>query len=164
MDLTPVIATLSSIAAAWRRLRYGFPDVVPAARDTVIESMSDGLAALDARNRVVDLNPAAQRIIGQASLRVIGKPVAEVLNARPAMVEGNCREGGARGESVMGQGKGERCEDLQVSPVCDQQGRVAGRVIALPDTSEHSEAVFTHGICPDCMCKLYPEFVGPEQD
>jgi hypothetical protein len=24
---------------------------------------------------------------------------------------------------------------------------------------QHSEATFTHGICPDCVQKLYPEFV-----
>lgn len=24
---------------------------------------------------------------------------------------------------------------------------------------EHSDAVFSHGLCPDCMKKLYPEFV-----
>lgn len=24
--------------------------------------------------------------------------------------------------------------------------------------SEHSEAQFTHGICPECLKKLYPEF------
>lgn len=28
--------------------------------------------------------------------------------------------------------------------------------------SEHSEAMFSHGICPDCMTKLYPEF-APEK-
>jgi len=26
---------------------------------------------------------------------------------------------------------------------------------------EHSEAEFSHGICPECAAKLYPEFVGP---
>ena len=26
--------------------------------------------------------------------------------------------------------------------------------------AEHSEAEFTHGICPDCMDKLYPQFAG----
>ncbi len=24
--------------------------------------------------------------------------------------------------------------------------------------SDHSEALFSHGICPDCMRKMYPEF------
>jgi PAS domain S-box-containing protein len=28
---------------------------------------------------------------------------------------------------------------------------------------EHSEAVFSHGICPDCMVKLYPGFVQSEE-
>jgi len=26
--------------------------------------------------------------------------------------------------------------------------------------SEHSEALFSHGICPECAQKLYPEFLG----
>jgi len=29
--------------------------------------------------------------------------------------------------------------------------------------SEHSEAEFTHGICPDCFRKLYPD-LGPEAE
>jgi PAS domain S-box-containing protein len=28
--------------------------------------------------------------------------------------------------------------------------------------SEHSEAKFSHSICPECLNKLYPEFVGEE--
>lgn len=29
--------------------------------------------------------------------------------------------------------------------------------------SEHSEVVFTHGICPDCLKKLYPEFYEKDE-
>lgn len=28
---------------------------------------------------------------------------------------------------------------------------------------EHSEAVFTHGICPDCTARLYPEFANEDK-
>lgn len=28
--------------------------------------------------------------------------------------------------------------------------------------SNHSEAEFTHGICPDCLSKLYPSYYGPD--
>ena len=28
--------------------------------------------------------------------------------------------------------------------------------------STHSEAEFTHGICPDCLVKLYPSYYGPD--
>ena len=30
--------------------------------------------------------------------------------------------------------------------------------------SEHTEAEFSHGICPDCMRKLYPEYVAISKD
>jgi hypothetical protein len=29
---------------------------------------------------------------------------------------------------------------------------------------KHSEAKFSHGICPDCMKELYPEFVLKQDD
>lgn len=29
--------------------------------------------------------------------------------------------------------------------------------------TEHSEAKFSHGICPECMKKLYPGFVNNEE-
>lgn len=28
---------------------------------------------------------------------------------------------------------------------------------------DHSEAEFTHGLCPECASKLYPEYVGEDQ-
>ena len=30
--------------------------------------------------------------------------------------------------------------------------------------TEHSEAIFSHGICPDCLKKLYPEFVDNNEE
>jgi hypothetical protein len=30
--------------------------------------------------------------------------------------------------------------------------------------SEHSEAVFSHGICPECVKKIYPELTEEQQD
>lgn len=30
--------------------------------------------------------------------------------------------------------------------------------------SKHSEAIFSHGICPDCMKKLYPEYIKKNHD
>jgi PAS domain-containing protein len=40
--------------------RYKLMDIVPIARDMVIESMSEGWMVLDLNNRIVDLNPAAE--------------------------------------------------------------------------------------------------------
>jgi hypothetical protein len=29
--------------------------------------------------------------------------------------------------------------------------------------SDHSEALFSHGICPDCMARLYPDYLPEDQ-
>lgn len=29
---------------------------------------------------------------------------------------------------------------------------------------DHSEAQFSHGVCPDCLVKLYPDFAGGDQE
>ncbi len=44
------------MAGVWALLRYRFLDLLPVARDALIESMSDGVAVIDAQGRVVDLN------------------------------------------------------------------------------------------------------------
>lgn len=63
LDLTPFAFTATGIALGWSILRFRFLDIVPVARSAVIESMSDAVIVLDAQNRLVDLNPAAQHLI-----------------------------------------------------------------------------------------------------
>ncbi|HEY9594269.1 MAG TPA: histidine kinase N-terminal 7TM domain-containing protein, partial [Spirochaetia bacterium] len=42
----------------------GIMDIVPVARDAVIEEMCDGLIVLDRRGRIVDINPSAVALLG----------------------------------------------------------------------------------------------------
>ena len=30
--------------------------------------------------------------------------------------------------------------------------------------SQHSEAQFSHGICPECCKRIYPDYTGPEPE
>ena len=55
-------------------------DLIPAARERVVEQMQDGLVVLDTQQRVVDLNPAAQNILGIPAGQTRGCPAAEVLH------------------------------------------------------------------------------------
>lgn len=86
LDLTPFGFILAGLAIAWSLKRFHLLDIVPIARAAVIESMDDILIAIDGQNRVVDLNPAAQAIIGRGSAAVIGQPVAQVFDRWPDLV------------------------------------------------------------------------------
>jgi len=58
-------------------------EVVPVARNRVIEQMRDGMLVLDAQTRIADLNGAAQELLCIARSKVIGREITQVLGAYP---------------------------------------------------------------------------------
>jgi diguanylate cyclase (GGDEF)-like protein len=63
VDLTPLFFTVTGLVAGWAVLRAGLLEVVPVARDQVVETMTDAVLVSDREGRLVDLNPAARRLL-----------------------------------------------------------------------------------------------------
>ncbi|MBE2221017.1 MAG: PAS domain S-box protein [Anaerolineae bacterium] len=78
-DTTPLTFAISNVIIAWALYRYGLFDIVPIAREKVVENMSDLVFVLDSRNRVVDINPAAQAVLGVKNGDVIGQSAGDIL-------------------------------------------------------------------------------------
>ena len=70
---------LTGALFAWSLFQLRLLDLAPVARDILIEKIADGVIVLDDRNRVVDLNLAAERILGRRTPKVLWRPAAEVL-------------------------------------------------------------------------------------
>jgi diguanylate cyclase (GGDEF)-like protein len=110
LDLTPVAFSLSSLALAYGLYRHRLLDLVPVARGALIESMQDGVLVLDAQNRIVDINPAAQRVLPGAR---VGRPVAEVFSQYAGVIEHLRGMPGTHAEVEHGG----RHYDLQILPL-----------------------------------------------
>lgn len=78
LDLTPLTLTVSGLAFAWVLDRRRLLDIIPIARDVVIESMQDGLLVLDLQDRIVDLNAIAAQFLHQFTHQDLGQPLALV--------------------------------------------------------------------------------------
>lgn len=87
VDWTPFGFLVTGLVAQCGRRRFHLLDVVPIARDAVIESMQDGVIVLDRQNRILDLNPAAQNILGTAASQILGQGAEEVLSRWPILLE-----------------------------------------------------------------------------
>lgn len=72
LDLTPISITISGILAAYAIFYFKFLDLVPVARETLVEILPDGILALDAQNRIQDINEAALLLLGIKGKNVIG--------------------------------------------------------------------------------------------
>ena len=114
LDLTPLSFTVSGAALAWGLFRYRLLDIVPVARETVVEKLQDAVIVLDAQNRIVDANPSAQAILGCKSQDAIGKPASQVLSAFPELVQQFQDGAVTHAEISLGTGQTQRFSELDI--------------------------------------------------
>jgi len=85
LDISPISIILSGALAAYAILHIRFLDLVPIARKTLVETLTDGILALDEQNRIQDINGAALTFLGIPSKYVIGFP-AQAAGARVTLL------------------------------------------------------------------------------
>jgi PAS domain S-box-containing protein len=137
LDITPVAFTLTGLLVASALFRYRLLDLRPIARNVLFDGIRDGIVAVDSGDRVVDINPIAEDLIGVESADVIGKPAEEVLAPVPELVERIAR--GAADDQVEIEVKrpdGDRYYDVRTWPLRDRKKRLLGEVFTLHDITE----------------------------
>lgn len=140
LDLTPLAFLATGLVTAWSFYRFRMLDLVPVAHHVLFNSLSEGVLVLDNRNRIIDLNQAAQRWIG-AGPEVTGKEVTQVIRWRP-IYNPFLDASAARSELEIPTAQGRLLFDLLISPLKDKYGRQQGRVVLLRDISRE-RAVLT---------------------
>ncbi len=136
LDLTLMAFTITGLTLTCTLLNYRLLDLVPIPRDIVVEKMSDGLMVLDIQNRIVDLNPAAETLVGVRRRQLFGQPAEKLLSEWSNIIknEGNLRELNIK-VSVKLQA-GWRYLHIRGSPLTDRFGYQIGQVIVLHDITE----------------------------
>jgi PAS domain S-box-containing protein len=138
LDLTPFAFTLTGLMAARALYRFGLFDIVPVARNAVVDSMDDGVLVIDEQSRIIDLNPAAAAILGRSVSELVGQPAAQAFASWSHLIERYRNVYEAQDEIVLGDER--RHFDLRLSPLHDRDGRLTGRLISLRDITERIRA------------------------
>jgi len=139
-DLTPVATGVSGLIIAWGIFRYRLFDIVPVARENIIENMADGLIVLDAQNRIADLNRTAKTIFGSSSARAIGQEAAAFFKDRPDFAQICCGRGRPPGELVMENDGQAKVFEVSILSLPDKRGKHTGLSIILHDVTERKMA------------------------
>lgn len=138
-DITPVFFGPAGIIIAWGIFRYKLFDLVPMARATVIENMEAGVMVLDLQDRIIDINPAFQRILGPRAFQVSFKTIQEVGKAIPELVRACTDRNIAQREfSVQNDGK-QKVYEVLLSPLTDSKGVLLGRLVVTHDITEKKQ-------------------------
>ncbi len=139
VDLVPISFAVTGLIVALSVFRFQLFDLVPVARDTLVEKMLDGILVLDDRDRVVDINPSARQLIGETAEKVLGKDIGIVLAGWPKFVDLFRSVQEAHVELDLG-GPGPLWIELVISPLYSRTGKVTGRLIMLRDISVRRQA------------------------
>ena len=78
VDPTPQGFVLSSLLFAWALFRHQLFNLVPVARDMVVDSLSDAMLVVDRARRILDMNAAARELAG-TDRPWLGRDLGEVL-------------------------------------------------------------------------------------
>lgn len=140
LDLTPFAFVVSLMAISWSIFRFRLFEIVPFARDLVVQSMSDAVMVLNEQRRVVDVNQAACRQIGNPASALIGKRASEVMAPWAEAVERYRDAIEVTDEIAIGEGATQRWFEVRISPIYDDRRLYRGRLVIWRDVSEQRRA------------------------
>ncbi len=141
LDLTPLFFVVSAIGMAWSLFRFRLLYLMPVAHKAIFESMSDGVIVLDSDNRVVDVNPAAEAILGFKMFEAIGKTDTQVMSNWPDLVK-HLRQGADLPYEIKLTKKAQpHYYDVRLSTLYERNSHLSGYLLVLRDITErkHSE-------------------------
>ncbi len=139
LDLTPFVFVLAVLLYAVSIFRFHFLDLLPVARNKLMENLPDGILVLDAEGNIADMNAATELFIGIKRNNSIDKPVEQVWLQCPEIIRtGTSAE--AKTEIIINSSRGQRYLDISIIPLKDKPGKIVGKVVALRDISERKTA------------------------
>jgi diguanylate cyclase (GGDEF)-like protein len=94
VSLLPISFLFTGLIYFTSLLRFRLFDVLPIARDTLIENMAESVLVIDNEGRVIDLNPAARQFAQRISSDsfwetlppLLGLPIEQVLDRWPSLL------------------------------------------------------------------------------
>lgn len=78
LDIAVYVIIFASFIIGFGLLRYRLVDLLPAARETLFDRLSDGVLVLDGKGRLIDFNPKAHQILGLVE-KSIGSSLPELI-------------------------------------------------------------------------------------
>jgi signal transduction histidine kinase len=134
VDLSPFGFLVAGLVLVWGLFRFRLLDIAPVARSLVFETITDAVVVLDPLRRVVNLNPAAERLLGVRVADGVGLAVDELLPGLPAWPRPADEPASPLEVTVGAGGSARRCE-LGVSAIPDRRGGQVGWLLVLRDVT-----------------------------
>jgi len=142
-DPTPISFTITGITFAWAIFFGRMLDVVPIAHEAVIANLSYGIVVLDLENRIMDINPAARKLLGLDQSGLLEQPLSNVLDGDAgvlaSLLSGFTEAPAVQQEVFINPLGSMNTYEVQISGIQDKHDHLTGRVLQFLDISQRKQ-------------------------
>lgn len=135
LDPTPLAFVITGLVFSLGLFRLRLFNIMPVAHEAVFSHMSDGVVVLDTDGVVVELNPAAESIIGLHRAEAIGRAYGSVLPALAGRLEFTSEYTDSQFGVSLGDGDATRHFTVSPSSIVGK-GQFNGCLLLLHDDTE----------------------------
>ena len=135
LDPTPFSFTVTGLILFWSAGQHEFLNVIPIARESVVESMNDGYIVVNLKNFIVDINKAALELAGKSRKEVLGRNLNELFGGEVDLSQNEISEGSFGKEISLKSGLETKFFTLSISPLKNWD-YPEGKLILIHDITE----------------------------
>jgi len=135
LDLTPIAFSLTSLVYAYGLFIYGILDIIPVARNLVIETMADGVLVVDRNFRIVDVNHAFLQLLRLQPFEPRGQKINQLLPGWEELIRKNSL-GQKVKETLRIHPDDSQFVELQMTSLNENNSNATGYVLVIRDISE----------------------------
>lgn len=137
-DLTRVAFSFSGILFLFAIFHWQLLDILPVARNVIIDTIPDGMLVLDRRNRIIDMNRAAREMLGINSGEIISRPLETLATSAPWISNIGTIDESPSGFCLITQNGTDL--EADVTQLMDGGGKANGRVVFLRNVTDRKRA------------------------
>ncbi|MFW6289667.1 MAG: histidine kinase N-terminal 7TM domain-containing protein [Mariniphaga sp.] len=131
-DWTPVLFVFTGLIVTFGIIKYRMFDLVPFARNSLINTMSDGVIIVNAEGFIEDYNPAVNKIFNLKT-SVVRNRFSDVFMEYEIVLSANGSEENRLIEIETGKSVNPKTYQVRVTPVYNRNGLFSGHLLKMND-------------------------------
>ena len=135
-NYSTAVFSISGLILIWILFRFRFLDLLPIARDTVIDNLEDSIIIFDHKKRLVHINPAARKLF-DISPDMLGQTIDKTQNEYLQKISTLLQENKSEIDIEIGEEQSKHF-DSQATPVLSRRGLHIGWVVTSHDVTERT--------------------------
>ena len=138
-DITPLSFSFVALVFFWAISRYQIFDLIPIAKDALLNSMMEGVIVIDPQDKILEINPAALEIIEYSEPDPRGRTIWELLEQYQEAIEPYRDRTDFQAELVLPTDP-PRTIELQVTSIEQEGQEETGQLIVIRDITHRKAA------------------------